>query len=459
MFLARVTSWTLLAALGFALVPSAARAQDVPALPKKPDTELVRQHRDQPRGGIQPGDLKAARESFTRFATYFADVVKHPAVWKASQDFKFDPPKGEKVPTLEGPEGILAELDRFLLIPVTGYSKQNLEPADYIRELGAALDRELRKLIETHPERIVRVNATRVLAHVARSGAPAHIATATALLGVPATPTEVKNYLFQVAEAALIANDPLELKTRKHSVDPKTLAALVKVLEECVTTPSLLVPGLPPKLDEAPADQLAVVAFVRRQAVRALAQVKFATVADGKNQLYPAYTLARVAMSDPTLVPAPGPAECAEAVIGICNMQPPAKGYNADVAVEAVAAGLYTFAAPRAANFTDRSLPWRTYSLRLGEAMYKWRMLFDPTYDLAKPNAFDPQSVPPVVEALYKEAVPKVLARIEKNDPAVNVDINVLREQLKTVRANPKRNTTLFANAPATSVAFAPPKK
>jgi hypothetical protein len=456
MSLARSTAWTLLVAAGFALLAHGpARAQD--ALPKKPNTSLLRDLRDQPRGGIPATDLKAARASFAEFATYFADVVKHPAVWKASLDVKFELPKGEKAPTIEGPEGILTELDRFLIIPGPG-GRLNLEPADYVRELGAALDKELRNLIDTHPERIVKVNAARVLAHVARSGAPAHFVTAKDLLGEPNTPTEVKNYMFQVAAAALTAFDPLDQKTRKHSVDPKTLAALVKVLQDCVTTPSLLVTGLPAKIEDAPADQLAVVAFMRRQAVRALAQVKFATIADGKNQLYPAHTLARVALSDPALVPAPGPAECAEAVIGICNMAPPPKGYNVDVATEAVVAGLYTFAAPRAANFTDRTLPWRSYALRLGEALYKWRPLFDQTYDITKPTVFDPQSVPALVEDVYKEAAPRVLARIEKADPAVNVDINVLRERLKLIRENPKRNTTLFAGVPQTSVDFAPKK-
>lgn len=458
MSLARYTAWTALAAAGFALLAHGpARAQD--ALPKKPNTEVVRTHRDQPRGGIPPTDLKAARESFATFAAYFADVVKHPAVWKASLDFKFEF-KGEKPPTIEGPEGILTELDRFLIVPGPGASRLNLEPNDYVRELGAALDKELRNLIDTHPERIVKVNAARVLAHVARSGAPAHFATAKDLLGEANTPTEVKNYMFQVAAAALSAYDPLDQKTRKHSVDAKTLGALVKVLEDCVTTPSLLVTGLPAKVEDAPADQLAVLAFMRRQAVRALAQVKFATVPgpDGKTPLYPAHTLARVALSDPALVPAPGPAECAEAVIGICNMAPPQKGYNVDVAAEAVVAGLYTFAAPRAANFTDRSLPWRNYALRLGEALYKWRPLFDQTYDITKPTVFDPQSVPALVEDVYKEAAPRVLARIEKADPAVNVDINVLRERLKLIRDNPKRNTTMFAGVPQTSVTFAPKK-
>jgi hypothetical protein len=273
----------------------------------------------------------------------------------------------------------------------------------------------------------------------------------------------VKHYLLQAAAAALSAYDPNDIKARKHAADAKLVGALVKALQDCVTNPALLLPGYKP--EEATADQLAVIAFVRRQAVKALAQTKFATLPgpDGKAPLYPAHTLARVALGDPNLVPAPTPAEAAEAVIGLCNMQPPAKGYNADVVAEAVAQGLLTFANPRAANVTDRSLPWRNYALRLGEAMLKWRPLFDPVYDITQPNRFDAQSVPAVVEELYKDAVPNVLYPIEKADPAVVVRTEGLRTRLKAIREKPKRNTELFIGVKETSTEFVvptpPPKK
>jgi hypothetical protein len=459
---ARVTAWTLLVASGFALLTaSTANAQD--PLPKKDDKAFaaVRALLEQQRpGGIPQADLKAARESLNKFAKYYADIIAHPTVWKASQEFKIDAAPGTvPPPTLDGPTGIFREMDRYIFDFVPGVQKPNAnpEPADYIRELGAAFDAAFRNLIETNQERIVRINAARALAHVARTGAAAHYTTITELLAAPETATEVRYYLFQAAAAVLSAYDPLDPKARKHSADPKLVGGLMKALEDCINNPALILPGY--KAETATADQLAVLALVRRQAVKALGQVKFATLpgADGKAQLYPAYTLVRVAAGDPALVPAPGPAEAAEAVIGLCNMQPPAKGYNADVAVEAATSGLITFAKPRAGNPNDRTLPWRNTSLRVAEALVKWRPLFDPEYDITAPTKFDATRVPASLEALIKDACQKVLAPIEKGDAATPVELEVLRKRLEAMRGDPKRNVLLFAGVPETSLDFAAP--
>jgi hypothetical protein len=466
MFRARTTAWTLFAACGFALLAPSASAQD---LPKRPDTSKVIEYRDTPRGGIPKGDLPKAREAFANFAKYYAEVVAHPAVWKASQDPKVDAPGSIKIPTLEGPEGIFRELDRFLIDPVPSTSRVNQEPADYIRELGAAFDAALKPQIENHQERIVKINSCRLLAHVARTGAPAHYPTITGLIGNANTPTEVKYYLFHAAGALLSANDATELRIRRHSADAKTVGTLVKALEDCITNPSMIVAGLPQKKDEIGSDQLAVIGFVRRQAVKALGQVKFVRV-PGPNgaPLYPSYTLVRVAMSDPALVPAPGPAEAAEAAIGLCNMAPleeqlrggfkPVK-YNADVAVEAITTALVTFAAPRAARADDKTLPWRTYAARIGEAMRNWRPMFDPEYDPFQPaKPHDPKLVPAPVEGLSTEVVPKILAPMDKADFGTKVELPWLRERLGKMQSNPKRNTRLFPDVAETSIDFPAPK-
>ena len=427
----RFLAWTLLSAAGFALVAPPASAQT--ELPKRPDSSLIIQLRDQPRGGIGKEELKAARESFAKTAKYYADLIAHPAVWKASQDFKLDTP-GVRVPTIDGPNGILAELDRFMLDPVPNSSKPNLEPADYIREFGAALDAALKTLIETHPETVVRVNAARVLAHVARTGAPAHFPTITALLTNGGTRTEIKYYLFHAAGAVLAANDPNDIKLRKHAADPKTVGGAGEGARRLGRRPV----DVPRRAAgrEAGGDRARPARGDRHGAPAgrpALGQTKFASIPgpDGRTKIYPAYTLARVALGDPALVPAPGPGECAEAAIGLCNMAPVEekggrfiadKAYNPDVAAEAVLTALVTFAKPRAGNPLDRSLPWRSYAARTAEGLRNWRMLFDPDLDyvqLTKPEPkFAPQLIPAPVEELYKEVVPKVLAPMDRTDAA-----------------------------------------
>src|SRR5262245_43656883 len=113
----RTIAWTLLAAGGFALFAPSAAAQPEPALPLKPSPSLTVALRDAPRGGIPKEKLKEAREAFKKFATYYADVVKHPAVWRAPTELKSVGPATAPIPTLDGPEGILRDIDRFLIEP------------------------------------------------------------------------------------------------------------------------------------------------------------------------------------------------------------------------------------------------------------------------------------------------------------------------------------------------------
>src|SRR5204862_345449 len=76
------------------------------------------------------------------------------------------------------------------------------------------------------------------------------------------------------------------------------------VLMDCVASPAKFMSGLTAgKWDDATAtpDQVAVARFVRRQAIKALAQVRFAVIPgpDGKTPLYPSVVLARVAAGYP----------------------------------------------------------------------------------------------------------------------------------------------------------------
>lgn len=476
MTLARFTAWTLLVGAGFALFARPAAAQDTP--PKKDSTAFseVGRYRDIPRGSIPADEMKAAKENFAKVAKYVADVVSYPPMYRSPQEFKVE--KSDNPYTIDGPNGVLYELNRLLLEPVPGAPRKlNSDQAVYIQELGAALDAALKPLITGHPETIVKVNAARVLAHVCRGGAPVHYATLTPMIANANTRPEIKLYLFHAAANLLAAYDVNWIKTRNHvgqTDDPKPLGALVKALDDCVTNPALLLPGLPGnRADKADPDQLAVVGLVRRQAIKALAKVRYVAVygPDGTSLMYPAYTLARVAMSDPNLLPAPGPADTADAILGLVNMAPvQAKGdrtlpvkYNADAAVEAITAGLLTFAKPRAANAFDRSLPWRSYSLDLALGLRNWRLLFDPDFDYLAPNKTDMTRIPAVVDEFYKDVVPKVLAPMDKVGPdgkpdiGATVAIETLQNRLNGMRNNPKRAPLLFPEVARTTIDFPPP--
>jgi hypothetical protein len=202
--------------------------------------------------------------------------------------------------------------------------------------------------------------------------------------------------------------------------------------------------------------------------VKALAQVRFVSITkpDGST-VYPAYTLARVCVSDPAAFPTlgllPGPAECAEAAIGLCNMAPVKdklliKEYNAAAAVEAVTAALVTFAGRRAETFDDRSLPWRGYGLRLSEAFTKWKPLWDAGFNPLKAGA-NLAPPPAVVNDLIQRAQVALLTPLDKvgsdgkpDIVAGRVDIEALKAFLKQLRESKTRDPHLFVGNKATAL-------
>jgi hypothetical protein len=462
----RLARWTLLLAAGFALRPAPAAAQDGP-LPARPPTDLVVAARDG--RGIPKEELDATRKQMAALAKYYADWVAHPLVHRAAAD-------PTKIPAgvYQTMDQLIEGLNRFLLEPNPantsgGAPKVTADKLDYIRELGAALDAALKPLVETHPERVVRVNAARVHAAACKTGAAAHWPTVTGWLANPNTPTEIKQYALQAAANLLAAYNVNSYSTRRHAIPDlnwaaadKVIGGLVAAVEQCVLNPAALGPGA--------AGNPGVVEFVRRQAIKALAQVRFVSLPgeDGKTPLYPAHTLARVCLADPALAPAPGPADCAEAVIGLCNMAPMVqakagtayvglKGYRQDAAAEAVATGLVAFATPRT-DPTNKSLPWKGYSARLGDALRGWRPLFDEAFDATRPAAYKPEPTEkgPIPE-LVKRAQDLILAPIDNANLAARVDIEGVRALLRPLQANPKRPAELIDGVPATKLP--PPKK
>jgi hypothetical protein len=511
MTLTRLSAWTLLTASAFTLTQNGVASQSRPTrdAPVRVAFEVgvsdlepfqgfpIRQDKEPPfpgkssaaftavkaaqeGGRIDAGSLDTVKGHMKTFAEYFAGVVSHPLVYKIIQD-------PSKMPKFEDPAKFqidrnIEELGRYLLEPHpsnrssfdSNVLRVTPEKLDYIRELGAALDAALMRVVNEHPERIVQINAMRVYASVCKTGAPAHWPTVTNLLKNQNTRTEIKYYALQAAANLLWAYDANDYKSRRHSIGSKEprgetdkeIGALVKAVEDCVTNPKMLVPDFPQGKDAKPtAEQLEVVQYVRRQAIRALGEVRFVTLPgpEGKDKpLYPAHTLARVCMSDPTLFPAPTPSECAEAVIGLSNMAPvwegaPVKGFNADAVAEAMATGIITFATPRSASATDRSLPWIRYSLRMSEALKGWPALFDFLYDPVKPNPANANAAPPFVANLVTRAQNSVLTPMSKTDPArpetaPRVDLGDVKGFLKTRQDDPKRTGVVFAGVPQTAL-------
>ena len=255
-------------------------------------------------------DEKANRELFRQVAQFYVFKATHEQFYATSDT---------GVLTAKTPDqtinGMLAELEnRFILVPPTAGERLSGDQMDYIMDFGAALDAAVVAVLNNKtPPPIIRLNAARMLALAAKTGAPAHGKTILALLDdkffkrdtkPTATPPEVLYHTLQAAEGFFAAHDPRQFGTPRAGYhwlmfkgeDLPDLLALVKVLETmalngpavsdkayippvspvvkaAVVDPATTAPPTPtPKVEpKAPtAEQINLVKYFRRQAVRAL---------------------------------------------------------------------------------------------------------------------------------------------------------------------------------------------
>ncbi|MBX9580446.1 MAG: hypothetical protein K2X87_09070 [Gemmataceae bacterium] len=474
----RLASLTLLAGLGFALAAAApAAGRQDPKDDKDPvynkgkyKYSAVPAFKNE---GVPAAKLEEAKAVFVSYAQYNVDVVSWPKRYAllADQTATLFPDQ-----TLDA---LLIDLEKHLLVPVPG-NRVGKESADYVREMGKALDDALKDVILKHPDRVVRVNAARMLAVACKSGAWAHYPTVTLLLtqnevrigevAVP-IPPEVKYYALQAAGNLLAAHELAAYQidkgydNRAHSGEPDAVGAVVQALEKAALDPGSLL-GVPPKVGggpgELPADQKPVAVFFRRQALRALGQCRFAMLpGPAKTTLYPAVTLARFAVSDKTLVLPPRADEVAEAVVGLANMDPPAERSRRDVytpgIAEAVATGVATYGGENNSNNPDKAVAWKGGAVRMLDGLNRWRARFqptllptilnDPNFDAEKDTRFNAQNVPPIVQATYVQSRDKILTPIAQKSAKVDVEGMRTFVAQETRKGTDKEATiTLFDN-------------
>lgn len=509
----RLTVLTVAFALGLALVATGRQdpKDDKDPVDRKSTGYLeTRNHKTK---GVPTAKVEEYKPAFVAFAQYYAEAIAYPKRYTTLQDMTILVPREKTI------DGILADLDENMFVPVPP-NQVGTEQANYIREVGKALDDALKDVILKHPDRAVRVNATRLLARACRSGAHAHYPTVTALISQPTirvgdvevpVPAEVKYYALEAAGNLLAAHN-LEAYNaiqggyidRNHSIasikpgakgpkpaDPKAetepVGALVLALQNAVLDPGSLL-GVPPGMNGAPGpipdDQKPVAAFFRRQAVRALGQVRFWSVPGPNNTpLYPAIVLARVAVADPALkisanvvvtpktdkakevtreiVYSPRADEIAEAVIGIANMDPPERGDDrkvyGDGMSEVFAIALLSYGLDSTATPLDKTVPWKGGAARMTEAISRWRGRFHPTFskpitinnpslNLDSEASFNPTQILPKVQKVYADGKSKILDPIVLRNAKVDTEgmKATLTELRKDVEGGPA--IVLFAN-------------
>lgn len=361
------------------------------------------------RVAVKGPDLRANQEFLRQFAKAL--------VFPATVDTYYVLPEGGELRPRTAQQNfdtVLAELRGRLVIPRPeggDLARMQLIQGDYVTEFGAALDEALAAVFNKPGlPPVMRVNAGRLLAEASKSGAPVHGKMIQAMLTdtyfkangkAVETPPEVLLYALRAAGNLLAAYDlSLQNSTAaaNHTLPVDDLIKLVATLEGLVvkgppvadktapvTTdpsgvpitlpdpsapPAPLTPAPPPEAQGLTPEQVRVVQYFRREAIRALAQVRFDTVGGrgGSADARPAYTLARVAVNDVTLSLPATPQDAAEAVIGLAGMAPGPNLSLNEYAI-AMAVGLRAFAGPRLANDDDKSLPWKMTAARLGVAL------------------------------------------------------------------------------------------
>jgi hypothetical protein len=424
---------------------------------------------------LKTPDEKKNLDALDEFARYFAAKVTQEKYYNSGSE------SGEMKarPQDDNFDSVFNEIRGSLVRPTAeNVSKMTVDNADYIKELGAAFDRALVPLLKIDDPRasLIRVNAARMFAVVSETGAPALGKTIIALLNDPKTPPEVLLSTYVAAEGYLAAYDAYavgRVDANRHSGEPADIISLVQSLERHVIFPrempygpvaekvfrSVPSPAQPAANGAAPVagqqptaaklettgltpEQVAVVRYFRRHAVRALAKVRF-DILGGKSNLpevRPAFTLARVAIGDAAVSPQPSAAEYADAVIGLCGMNLSPQT-NVDVLTEAMAGGVVGFAIPKNQNGEDRSIPWRLYAIRLGSAFNDFKASIN-----KNPTAFAGKAQ---ITSLTDAVFSSVVSRLERaeGETRIGPDVERLRGWIQQNAKDPNRQ--LFNDTPS----------
>lgn len=337
----------------------------------------------------------------------------------------------------------IEDLDKFILKPGKD-SKLNFDQHDYLVEFGVALDTVFKEILKADSSPPVRVNAAIMLATAAKSGAPAHAAMITDLIANPDTRPEILIHALKAAEHLLSAYDPRlsgSLNFGDHTIKGTELLKLVVALDKVINrqTPYgqkkeklIAVPPEPKKDDKgtkkddkpksdkdtgkldsriAPLDKddAKLIRYIRRAAIKALAQIRTPTVIDSKTNATarPLALLCRIALNDGPFVPKLGPDEYSEAVIGLCN-QHSLRGVDLDALLTCIAIGTKNFAQGRG----EYNIAWKGTAARMSLAWADWDKVISTTAAM--------QGAAAKVSQLSGIILPKVLNPIEisgKNNP------------------------------------------
>jgi hypothetical protein len=402
---------TLAVAVGALFAVTAVAEVPKPPETKSQDRSLLLKMRN---GQVRPRDPDATKAERDEKVAVFKKVAQN-LVYSVAHG----PLNGESDPTGKAPYTSVpsliseVELNTNLIGPSSNNGKLIVDQIEYAEEFGAAIAEAVKVVLAQSPKNrpIDRVNAVRILAMAAKMPAPGIIEPCLAIIQDTQESDGIKLYAFQ-ALRNLLEQSRVDFP-HQHIFKPAESAERVGKIHD--TLAGYVFQKRAPRDDK----ERAVIEFVRRHAVAALAQIKDAVLRKPNKDLVgrPAWSLLRVIELDPSVSPTFTIPEIAEAAIGL-GMMKPDPDMNIDVAAYSMDKALVYFTTAaledgvRSKGSTaPTALPWKTLSARLSYALGAWRVA----------------TKSPVVVDLANKGIP-VLEPIEKQgaQDAQGVQVGVL---------------------------------
>jgi len=338
--------------------------------------------------------------------------------------------------------------------PAGSMGRLTVNQLDYGDAFGAEVAQAAKVVLDNSGRPIELINAVRLLSIAGRLPAPAVVDPLLDIVNNAKISDAMKLYAFQGLRN-ILDQTPVDEPGKHIKLAPDNAARLAQIGQALV---NYVMQKRTPR-DEK---EKAVIEFVRRDAVAALARFKDGVIRKPNKDLIfrPSWHLMRVIASDPTVYPVFTIQEQTEAAIGFSQMKVD-PDMNLDVAAYNVAPVIVTFV--RAANLdaeragrdgTHPAVPWKIYSAKLSYALATWREAAKPL-----PKARFSQNVVDFANEAISSLDP-----IEKKGPDAATNIGGLTRWYENNppavwKEQPPKPATLYKDDPQSLLPFAAPAK
>lgn len=428
-FLAGIAPLTALAAFG---LPALAQVPDVKSKPGLADQNIMDE--------IKTGKAKpspASAKAFKGMAEYYAYKLAHPPLNQENLD--------PKKPPVDTPSTHIEEFKTRFFRGATGTKQLSIADQAYLVEVAKAMDVALKFVLDNDDRPVVKLNAVRFMAEMAKAPYPPMADTFVKIITDKQKYSDAyKNYAFQGLRNLLTQKDPESLENMLISQlkDAKREAAIANALSDVVLKPDTF--------SNQPRE---VAQFIRRNAIAALGAVPDATVFERRDQVLarPALALYKVITGDPAIQPPPSPAEKVEATMGLMTMRMEDPNLNLDVLAYALNNAVLDMVTVQGDNAASKlaTVPWKYTAGRMSAAIAAMK-----ANGKKLKNDRDPKWILDLVDRLAPLA-----AAVEEGGRDAKPEIGLLTDWQATRKPKAESNGLLYKDVPESGIAAPAPAK